>query len=674
MASENNNDREASAPLTEQADLPASETPSRPPSDASRPLPSLLSMRQNCTSLFVRQALLVFVTVAGTVLILSTVGYKLGRRTIREQIGQRLLVTCADRATMLEMFVDQQRLSARLVATRTRLRELLDEYRLGQATEGFEARCREILVDAKASSESFREIWIADPQGTVIAADNPARLKENWADDADFRVGLKNAYLGEPREDGYVAFLTGPIRNKQEVLLGVLMIRVDLHKLKTRLSDPTELPSELEEDEEILVGRPVDGRFRLLFASSGGRREIPIDEAPALEKATNQEKGYEVDQFLGEEVLVAYYPIQYQNDKPWGMIAKIPARDAFAPMTDFQKVLLLTGCLLLLPALAAAYALANYCARPIMHLADSAAKLAQGDFGVRVPVESNDEIGRLSTAFNDMAVRLQGFYDTLERKVQERTAELSHANEELKRSNRDLQQFAYVASHDLQEPLRAISGFTELLQDEYGPQLDARAREYMEFTTNGAHRMKLLIDNLLEYARVESQGRPFEHLDSQKILQQAVDNLSGKIKENDATVTADGLGPVIADGTQLTQVFQNLIGNAIKFRGSDPPEIRVGAEYREGEVQFSVCDNGIGIDPRHHERVFTVFQRLHSQDQYPGTGIGLAICYRIVQRHGGRIWVESDGGPGCCFRFTLPQPPRAEAVPDDLLRKEEDSS
>jgi chemotaxis family two-component system sensor kinase Cph1 len=173
---------------------------------------------------------------------------------------------------------------------------------------------------------------------------------------------------------------------------------------------------------------------------------------------------------------------------------------------------------------------------------------------------------------------------------------------------------------------------------------------------------------------VESQGQPFEELDSRQILQQALDNLRRKIQNNDAQVTADGLGPVIADGTQLTQVFQNLIGNAVKFRGTDPPQIQVRAQYREGEVEFSVCDNGIGIDPRYHERVFTVFQRLHSQDQYPGTGIGLAICYRIVQRHGGRIWVESDGGPGCCFRFTLPQPPRSEPKPDESIPLEEGSS
>ena len=194
-----------------------------------------------------------------------------------------------------------------------------------------------------------------------------------------------------------MAFLTGPIQNKQDVLLGVLMIRVDLHKLKTRLSDPTELPRELDENEEVLVGRPVDGRFRLLFASSEGLREIPIAEAPALEKATNQEKGYEVGQFLGEEVLVAYYPIEYQDDKPWGMIAKIPAQRRLRANDGFPEGPLAHRLFALAAGLGRRLCLGQLLC-PSDHAVGRfrAAKFAQGDFGVRVPVESHDEIGRLS--------------------------------------------------------------------------------------------------------------------------------------------------------------------------------------------------------------------------------------------------------------------------------------
>jgi light-regulated signal transduction histidine kinase (bacteriophytochrome) len=306
-----------------------------------------------------------------------------------------------------------------------------------------------------------------------------------------------------------------------------------------------------------------------------------------------------------------------------------------------------------------------------MRLSDSAAALARGDFDARVPVNSRDELGRLSEAFNDMAERLQSSYDTLERRVQERTAELSRTNRELRLSNRDLKQFAYIASHDLQEPLRAVSGFTELLRNEYGPQLDDKAREFMDFTVDGVRRMQLLIDNLLDYSRVEAQGRPFREIDSRDVLQQALRNLNEAIEESGASVTDEGLGSVVADESQLVRVFQNLIGNAIKFRGPSPPQIHVRSESRQQHVQFTICDNGIGIKSPDQERIFTIFQRLHSQEDYPGTGIGLAICQRIVERHGGRIWVESQSGQGSCFHFTLAQPPVPDALTESSVGKDD---
>jgi light-regulated signal transduction histidine kinase (bacteriophytochrome) len=239
---------------------------------------------------------------------------------------------------------------------------------------------------------------------------------------------------------------------------------------------------------------------------------------------------------------------------------------------------------------------------------------------------------------------------------------LSRANEELARSNHDLQQFAYVASHDLQEPLRAVAGFSELLQSDYGPQLDETAREYLAFTVDGARRMKMLIDNLLDFSRVQTQGLPLDQIDSRDALQVALDNLREAIGNSGATVTPEGLGPVLADAAQLTQVFQNLISNAIKFRREAPPEIHIRGETLDCHVQITVSDNGIGIEPEHAERIFSIFQRLHTQDTYPGTGIGLAICQRIVHRHGGDIWVESEPGQGSRFYFTWPRPTGDEAA------------
>jgi PAS domain S-box-containing protein len=252
-------------------------------------------------------------------------------------------------------------------------------------------------------------------------------------------------------------------------------------------------------------------------------------------------------------------------------------------------------------------------------------------------------------------VRLEGVVlDISERKRAEEA--LRRAVADLKRSNEELQQFAYVASHDLQEPLRAVASFTQLLSERYKGRLDKNADEFIAFAVDGAHRMQALINDLLSYSRLETRGKPPEPTDSHDALGQALANLGTAIRESGALVTNDDLPLVKADEGQLVQLFQNLVGNAIKFRGQEPPRVHVSAVSQGREWLFSVRDNGIGIAKEYHERIFSIFQRLHSREEYPGTGIGLALCKRIVERHGGTIRVESGPGSGSTFFFTLPKP------------------
>lgn len=231
---------------------------------------------------------------------------------------------------------------------------------------------------------------------------------------------------------------------------------------------------------------------------------------------------------------------------------------------------------------------------------------------------------------------------------------LAQKAEELARSNQELEQFAYIASHDLQEPLRMITSYLQLLQRRYQGQLDADAHEFIDFAVDGANRMKVLINDLLAYSRVERHGKPFEPADSGAALEQALANLTVAIAESEAVIRYDPLPAVLADPTQLAQVFQNLIGNALKFRTEAPPCIQIGAEQGQGEWRFSVRDNGIGLAPEAAERIFLLFERLHGRGDYPGSGIGLALCHKIITRHGGRIWVESQEGQGATFYFTIP--------------------
>jgi len=233
-------------------------------------------------------------------------------------------------------------------------------------------------------------------------------------------------------------------------------------------------------------------------------------------------------------------------------------------------------------------------------------------------------------------------------------AGLRSATANLERSNAELQQFAYTASHDLNEPLRMITSYLQLVQERLKDKLDPQAREFVGFALDGAQRMRALIADLLAYSRVEAKGTAFEETDCEQIFETSVQNLRVAIEENEATIEHQPLPKVRGDMVQLTQVFQNLIGNALKFHGADAPHIRVGANQQNGEWAFYVRDNGIGIDPKDFDRIFVIFQRLHTRQEYSGTGMGLAICKKIVERHGGRIWVESAAQKGSTFYFTLP--------------------
>lgn len=231
---------------------------------------------------------------------------------------------------------------------------------------------------------------------------------------------------------------------------------------------------------------------------------------------------------------------------------------------------------------------------------------------------------------------------------------LKARTEELARSNQELEQFAYVASHDLQEPLRMVASYTQLLARRYKGQLDKDADEFIGYAVDGATRMQGLINDLLKLSRVGTRGKPFAPTDCNRVLDAALANLSVAVQESWAALTRDTLPEVTGDETQLIQLFQNLIGNAIKFRTpGEPPAIHIGAHRIEGAWEFQVRDNGIGISPEYFERVFVIFQRLHSKAEYPGTGIGLALCKKIVERHGGRIWVGSRSGEGTTFFFTI---------------------
>jgi signal transduction histidine kinase len=290
-------------------------------------------------------------------------------------------------------------------------------------------------------------------------------------------------------------------------------------------------------------------------------------------------------------------------------------------------------------------------------LTDSADKLTGFEVGavdyVTKPLDGAEVLARIDTHLSLHALRRE-----LERQnaqLREEIAARERVQEALQRSNTELEQLAYVASHDMQEPLRMVASYLQVVAERYQGKLDAEADEFIGFAVDGAKRMQALINDLLAYSRVGTKARPFAPADCAAIVDRAMADLRVAIAESGTQISCGPLPVVKADAMQLAQLFQNLLGNAIKFRSAGTPQVHIEAEPGDTGWNFAVRDNGIGIAPEYFDRIFVLFQRLHGRREYPGTGIGLALCKKIVERHGGRIWVESAPGSGSVFRFTLPR-------------------
>ncbi len=378
---------------------------------------------------------------------------------------------------------------------------------------------------------------------------------------------------------------------------------------------------------EAAVGTDVAGSdlARTVLAKAGGSAEVPgLGGSPKL---------------VGFDRLLPGLP-----GSPT-VFVEIPLDEAYAPARKLLVEQTLWLALVGLVGLGVAWALGSrLLVRPITVMAGAAEAIGRGEFSVRLDAAGQIvELSRLGRAFNRMAEGLE-----------ERQADLDKKTKELENSNKDLEQFAYVASHDLQEPLRKITSFADLLAKRCSGQLDENGQRYVAYMVDGTRRMSQLITHLLDFSRIGSRGKAFVPADLNEPLDAALENLELPLTENQAVVSRGALPTVTADAAQLCQLFQNLIGNAVKYRGEAAPAIAVTAEHRDGAWIVAVADNGPGIAPQHHERIFRMFQRLQADQDRRGAGIGLAFCKRIVERHGGRIWVESEAGRGSTFYFTLP--------------------
>lgn len=338
---------------------------------------------------------------------------------------------------------------------------------------------------------------------------------------------------------------------------------------------------------------------------------------------------------------------------PWLVLVEFPRDIAVAPARLFLRQLTLKGAVILLVGLLAAWATSLTLTGPLTRLTHAAELVAAGDYTQPVPVGGRrDELGRLAAAFDVMVTRVREAQQRLEERVRARTAQLQERNEEL-------EAFAYSISHDLRSPLRAMEGFTQALIEDYGDRLDETGRHHAERVVTAARTMDRLIDDLLAYSRITRTELPLAPLDLRRLIEESLQQLDADLRSRNARVAvADSLPAVIGHGPTLAQVLANLVANAIKFVPPErTPDVRIKAEPRDGRVRLWVEDNGIGIAPEHHERIFRVFERLHRAAEYPGTGIGLAIVRKAMERMGGISGLESEPGRGSRFWIELPRAP-----------------
>jgi signal transduction histidine kinase len=459
--------------------------------------------------------------------------------------------------------------------------------------------------------------------------------------------------------EGKVALhITAPIISKEGELLGVLAGHVNLEELDRIMVDGVDGNSSLD---TYLVNNMSQFTTKPRFLSS-----VENQEAVFTEGVNACQLGWtgflEGADYRQVEVLGYYHWL-----RGWQicLVTEIDEAEAYQSVAELQTSLLAVSLVIALIGGLVSAGFVRSVTEPLTDLAFGAVAIGEGNLDYRVDPRGKDELGRLGVSFNQMAhnleqarqenaqvvAELRQLSEELELRVEERT-------EDLQRSNEELERFAYVASHDLQEPLRMVTSYLLLLNKRYADKLDGDALEFINFAVDGATRMKRLINDLLAYSRVGTHGQAFGEVDLNKVLERAKVSLGIMIAESEAKVTSGILPIVMADEGQIEQVMQNLIGNAIKFSNDQVPAVRVEAKrYNQQWWQISVSDNGIGIDPVFFERIFVIFQRLHTREEYGGTGIGLAISKRIIERHGGRIWVDSTPGNGSTFHFLIPSVP-----------------
>ena len=594
-----------------------------------------------------------------------TSGYLRERSVLVEESTERIEAVAEVQKARLEAYAEGIQQSVALVASRTRFRSALDEYAKSSDPE-LVGEMKKILSDAVAADDRVVLIEVLDLQGEVVVS---TREEVSYAaDNAEYMDRARDEIVSGliVRDDsGALSHVAaGPIV-LEDRLLGVAVVVETAEPLLALVSDYTGLG----DTGETMLGRDSSGNGAVFLTplrfDSGAASDFIVTNSstsPMLPAVDGEETVLtDAVDYRGEPVFAA---TRYLATAEWGIVVKIDASEVFAPLGEYRAGAAFALAVVLVAAAVGSWIMARPIAEGVRNVSEASAAIAGGDWSRRVPVDRNDELGDLAENFNVMTTELQELTSRLEeknREVESRNRQLESLNEKLKQSNEELERFAAVAAHDLQEPLRKIQAFGDRLAANASEHLDDKDQMYIERMRDAATRMRVLIDDLLQLSRVTSRGRPYERVDLREVVTRVADDLEGQITETGALLEVGELPVVMADPAQMHSLFQNLISNALKFRKTGQRPLVHVAETQDpsrfeqnGMTHIAVEDNGIGFDPEYGERIFRIFERLNGRSDYSGTGIGLAVCKKIVSRHDGTITAEGKPGEGAVFTVSLP--------------------
>lgn len=620
--------------------------------------------------LFVSIFLMLLLTSSIPFFFMGIISYNSFSSSLKKYIQDKLIVISNSRQEILGQTLDKISLDVSVKAAQPSLSKAFEQ--LSRAFEQRGVQSEEYRLADAQYRESFYRYFDADPfLDDVLLISAKGNVIFSALRKKDFGQNVFHSTFGSPALtdlarkinmflstvtsdfDFYppsnqpALFIGAPVFGETR-FLGAIVFRFKPEMLYQFAQNYFELPKTGEivfvkkEGDDIILATPT--RFR---------RDVSINKkirfgpriALAAQKAIIGETGLGVTvDYLGDAVLARW---QYVPQLRWGMVVKVRLAEVFAPIYKLRNLYLIIFIVVIGLLLWVSFIVAQRISHPIETVRDGLGIIGSGDLGYRINLNRDDEIGELADDIDKTTAKLKNITASRD--------ELDKIKKELERSNKDLEQYAYVASHDLQEPLRMITSYVQLLERKYKSHLDDAADKYIGYVVDGAERMQGFINDLLQYSRVGQNFQPFTMINLNDILKTALRNLELVINEKKAVITRDELPTIMGDKIWLTHLFQNLINNAVKFQDNKVPRVHIGAQEHKEEWVFSVSDNGIGIDDQYKDRLFVIFQRLHTRDKYPGSGIGLAVCKKIVDFYGGRIWVASQLGKGSTFYFSLPK-------------------